>query len=173
MATLQTGMSTEEEDPGKQLSIDTQPPQLDPMPSTSPSDYSASSSPIFQSSKNPSKPAALLTTPITAHPLNYPQPSPPPLQPLPNLPSIDAVQAVHSRGLSLASSSSSVKRKPLPSQAKPLALRYSTDYESSRGSFETPGPRFNRNPSIDRATLYEAGLFPKEEASASRQRSPT
>ena len=166
-------MSKEEADSGKQLSIDTQAPKMDPMRSSSSSDYSLSSSPICQSSMNHSKPAPI-ETPIASHPFNYPQPSPPPLQPLPNLPSIDSVQAVHARGLSLASNTSSVKRKPLPINAKPLAIRYSTDYESSRGSFETPGPKFYRNPSIDSPTLWEAGLFKdQEQESGGRQRSPT
>lgn len=173
MASVQTGMSKEEADPGKQLSIDTQAPEMDPMRSSSPSDYSPSSSPIYQSSMNPSKHAAL-ETPIASQPFNYPQPSPPPLQPLPNLPSIDSVRADHTRGLSLASNTSSVKRKPLPINAKPLAIRYSTDYESSRGSFETPGPRYYRNPSIDSPTLWEAGLYNNQEkTSEGRQRSPT
>lgn len=168
MASTQAGIMKEEADSGKQLSIDTQASAMAPMRSRSPSDYSPSSSPIYQSSMNVSKPA--LETPIASHPFNYPQPSPPPLQPLPNLPSIESL---HTRGLSLASTTSSVKRKPLPINAKPLAIRYSTDYESSRGSFETPSPRFYRNPSIDSTTLWEAGLFNQEEASEGRQGSPT
>ena len=179
MASLQTGIMKEAVDSGKQLSIDTRAPKMDPMHASSPSDYSPSSSPIYQSSNSmkPSKPA--LETPIATHPFNYPQPSPPPSQPLPHLPSIDSVRTDHNRGLSLASNTSSVKRKPLPINAKPLAqsqptaIRYSTDYESSRGSFETPGPRFYRNPSIDSPTLWEAGLFKdQEQEPEGRQRSP-
>ncbi len=169
MASLQTGMSLEEES-GKQLSIITH--ASIPIRESSPS---PSTSPIQKSSISPSKPNTL-ETPIASHPFDYPSPSPPPMQPLPNLPSIESV---HTRGASLASNASSVKRKPLPINAKPLALRCSTDessFESSRDSFETPGPRFYRNPSIDSPTLWEAGLFDRSDnhrGPQPRQRSPT
>ena len=119
----------------------------------------------------PSKHAVV--TPIDSRPFEYPSPSPPPQQPLPNLPS---TAKPHTRNISLVSNTSSVrsvKRKPLPLNAKPLAYRESSGASiASSSSFETPGPRFYRAPSIDSPTLWEAGLFKQSDISQGQQRSP-
>lgn len=118
-----------------------------------------------------------LVTPVDSRPFDYPSPSPPPQQPLPHLPASVKAAHNHTRDLSLVSTTSSitsVKRKPLPLNAKPIAFRDSTG-ASSAPSFETPGPRFYRAPSIDSPTLWEAGLFKQSDIPQSlqdRQRRP-
>jgi hypothetical protein len=69
---------------------------------------------------------------------------------------------IRSRGFSTASSnsSSSVRRKPLPLTASPLATRFSSG-EHLAATLELPEQTFVRPYSVDSPTLYE---FPSKSA---------
>ncbi|OBT55655.1 hypothetical protein VE04_04179 [Pseudogymnoascus sp. 24MN13] len=75
-------------------------------------------------------------------------------------PDRQSAETVRPRASSLVSTTSSIKRKPLPLSALPLAARYSV--ESSASTFDSPSARFSRRPSIDSPTLYDpsAHRFP-------------
>jgi hypothetical protein len=71
----------------------------------------------------------------------------------PRLPSL----SIRDRGLSIASSTSStssVRRKPLPLTASPLATRYSSA-DHLTGTLELPEQDFIRPYSVDSPTLYD------------------
>ncbi|KFZ04184.1 hypothetical protein V502_10344 [Pseudogymnoascus sp. VKM F-4520 (FW-2644)] len=97
-------------------------------------------------------------TPYASYPsdVSYPPPSPP-VQPGSDRPSAETVRP---RASSLVSTTSSIKRKPLPLSALPLVARYSV--ESSASTYDSPSARFSRRPSIDSPTLYDpsAHRFP-------------
>lgn len=97
-------------------------------------------------------------TPYASYPsdVSYPPPSPP-AQPGSDHPSAETVRP---RASSLVSTTSSIKRKPLPLSALPLVARYSV--ESSASTYDSPSARFSRRPSIDSPTLYDpsAHRFP-------------
>ncbi|OBT69504.1 hypothetical protein VE03_01140 [Pseudogymnoascus sp. 23342-1-I1] len=98
-------------------------------------------------------PSASYPSDVSSSPL-----SPPVDQPGPDRPSTETVRP---RASSLVSTTSSIKRKPLPLSALPLvAARYSV--ESSASTFDSPSARFSRRPSIDSPTLYDpsAHRFP-------------
>ncbi|ELR09793.1 hypothetical protein VC83_01142 [Pseudogymnoascus destructans] len=76
-----------------------------------------------------------------------------PVQPGPDRQSADTVRP---RASSLVSTTSSIKRKPLPLSALPLVARYSV--ESSASTFDSPSARFLRRLSIDSPTLYDPSV---------------
>ncbi|KFY40797.1 hypothetical protein V494_03319 [Pseudogymnoascus sp. VKM F-4513 (FW-928)] len=107
-----------------------------------------------------SRPSPTLThsdTPSASSPSDVSDLPSPPLQQGPDRPSAETVRP---RASSLVSTTSSIKRKPLPLSALPLAARYSV--ESSASTYDSPSARFSRRPSIDSPTLYDpsAHRFP-------------
>ncbi|KFX90049.1 hypothetical protein V490_06674 [Pseudogymnoascus sp. VKM F-3557] len=100
-------------------------------------------------------------TPTASSPSDVSYPPSPPVQhdqPGPDRPSAETVRP---RASSLVSTTSStIKRKPLPLSALPLAARYSV--ESTASTYDSPSARFSRRPSIDSPTLYDpsAHRFP-------------
>ncbi|OBU01660.1 hypothetical protein VE01_00241 [Pseudogymnoascus verrucosus] len=87
-----------------------------------------------------------------------------------------SAETVRPRASSLVSTTSSIKRKPLPLSALPLAARYSV--ESSASTFDSPSARFSRRPSIDSPTIYDPSahrfpIFVEEAGLDQRQRIST
>lgn len=135
---------------------------------------------VLESTQTPSPPSRLPTPPLSsppphamARPLPHPDTpsasSPSDVSSLPSPSQSQSVQpgtdrqsaeTVRPRASSLVSTTSSIKRKPLPLSALPLAARYSV--ESSASTFDSPSARFSRRPSIDSPTLYDpsAHRFP-------------
>ncbi|KFY53327.1 hypothetical protein V496_07704 [Pseudogymnoascus sp. VKM F-4515 (FW-2607)] len=128
---------------------------------------------LLESTQTPSPPSRLPTPPPPAPPpraMARPSPtlphsdtpsasspsdvssSSPPVQYQPGL-DRQSAETVRPRASSLVSTTSSIKRKPLPLSALPLAARYSV--ESSASTFDSPSARFSRRPSIDSPTLYD------------------
>jgi len=83
---------------------------------------------------------------------------PHPLQAKPRYDSLSKVS--RSRALSTVSSSSSVRRKPLPADASPVATRYSTGEHLTK-TVELPKRGLTRPFSIDSPTVYDfiAGAY--------------
>jgi len=81
----------------------------------------------------------------------------PPPEPLPNRSRIQSISSTNGRprGLSTVSSTSSVRRKPLPSTASPFAARFSTAAEHLDSPQLTVKPPFARPFSVDSPTVYE------------------
>jgi hypothetical protein len=78
-------------------------------------------------------------------------------EPLPNRSRIPSISSTNGRprGLSTVSSTSSVRRKPLPSTASPLATRFSTTAERLDSPLSIVKSSSARPLSIDNPTVYE------------------
>lgn len=128
-------------------------------PSRLPTPPPAAPPPRAMARPSPSLPHS--DTPSASSPSDVSSSSPPspPLQQQPG-PDRQSAETVRPRASSLVSTTSSIKRKPLPLSALPLAARFSV--ESSASTFDSPSARFSRRPSIDSPTLYDpsAHRFP-------------
>ncbi|KFY25028.1 hypothetical protein V493_04881 [Pseudogymnoascus sp. VKM F-4281 (FW-2241)] len=129
------------------------------LPKPPPPPASAPPPPRAMARPSPSFPHS--ETPSASYPSDvFSSPPSPPSQPV--QPGFDrpSTETVRPRASSLVSTTSSIKRKPLPLSALPLVARYSV--ESSASTFDSPSARFSRRPSIDSPTLYDpsAHRFP-------------